>query len=194
MAWAKAGSVTLEANDDVISLSGFTPSVFSTYLLHAVEGSGTLEPRIRLNNDTSGHSNRMARDGDADTTAPSRGDWVTSITDATDDNFNVGYLCNIGGKEKLGITRVTANNGTGYTTSPRRREVYSKYTDGGTNAQITRFDNIDTTSSSTKASGTNLTLLGSDGVESTKVQDGAVFYETDTNKSYVLYNSTWSEL
>ena len=26
------------------------------------------------------------------------------------------------------------------------------------------------------------------------LQDGAVFYETDTNKSYVLYNNTWSEL
>ena len=26
------------------------------------------------------------------------------------------------------------------------------------------------------------------------VQDGSIFYETDTNKSYVLYNNTWSEL
>ena len=26
------------------------------------------------------------------------------------------------------------------------------------------------------------------------VVDGSIFYETDTNKSYVLYNSTWSEL
>ena len=162
MAWGKAGSVTLDVNDDVISLTGFTPSKFSTYLLHAVEGSGTLEPRFRLNNDTSGHSNRMARDGDADTTAPSRGDWVTSITDASDDNFNVGYLCNIDGKEKLGITRCTVNNGTGYTTNPRRREVYSKYTDSGSNGQITRFDNIDTDTSALKGVGSNLTLLGSD--------------------------------
>jgi len=30
--------------------------------------------------------------------------------------------------------------------------------------------------------------------ESLKVQDGAVYYETDTNKSYVLSSSVWSEL
>ncbi|MDC3257203.1 hypothetical protein OAU44_00345 [bacterium] len=188
MAWAKAGSVTLEANDDVISLTGFTPSKFSTYLLHAVEGSGTLEPRFRLNNDTSGHSNRMARDGDADTTAPSRGDWVTSITDASDDNFNVGYLCNIDGKEKLGITRCTVNNGTGYTTNPRRREVYSKYTDSGSNAQITRFDNIDTDTSALKGIGSNLTLLGSGMTPSvgkpTNVQDNSILVEKNTARRY----------
>lgn len=190
MAWGKAGSVTLDANDDVISLTGFTPSKFSTYLLHAVEGSGTLEPRFRLNNDTSGHSNRMARDGDADTTAPSRGDWVTSITDASDDNFNVGYLCNIDGKEKLGITRCTVNNGTSYTTNPRRREVYSKYTDSGSNAQITRFDNIDTDTSALKGIGSNLTLLGSDMTPAsaipfpTNVQVGSRAEITDSRKMF----------
>ena len=42
--------------------------------------------------------------------------------------------------------------------------------------------------------GTNLSALGSDGVESMTVQDGAVFYETDTNKAYVLYDGSWSEL
>ena len=26
------------------------------------------------------------------------------------------------------------------------------------------------------------------------IQDGAVFYETDNNKSYVLYDGSWSEL
>ena len=33
-----------------------------------------------------------------------------------------------------------------------------------------------------------------DGESPVNVQDGAVYYETDTNKSYVLYDSTWSEL
>jgi|LWDU01.1.fsa_nt_gi hypothetical protein len=34
------------------------------------------------------------------------------------------------------------------------------------------------------------------GVELTniKVQDGSIFYETDTNKEYVLYNNTWTEV
>jgi len=42
--------------------------------------------------------------------------------------------------------------------------------------------------------GDNISALGSDGVESLNVQDGAVYYETDTNKSYVLYNNSWTEL
>jgi hypothetical protein len=31
-------------------------------------------------------------------------------------------------------------------------------------------------------------------VESLNVQEGAVYYETDTNKEYVLYNNTWTEV
>jgi hypothetical protein len=27
-----------------------------------------------------------------------------------------------------------------------------------------------------------------------KVVDGSIFYETDNNKSYVLYNGSWSEV
>jgi len=42
--------------------------------------------------------------------------------------------------------------------------------------------------------GTNTSVLGSDGTESTKLQDGAIYYETDTNKEYLLYNNTWTEL
>lgn len=41
-------------------------------------------------------------------------------------------------------------------------------------------------------------MLGSDVTPATaeviKVQDGAIFYETDTNKEYILYNSAWTEL
>ena len=29
---------------------------------------------------------------------------------------------------------------------------------------------------------------------SLNIVDGSIFYETDTNKSYVLYSDTWSEI
>ena len=41
-------------------------------------------------------------------------------------------------------------------------------------------------------------MLGSDvtpaSAEAIKIQDGSIFYETDTNKEYVLNNNTWTEL
>jgi len=27
-----------------------------------------------------------------------------------------------------------------------------------------------------------------------RIQDGAIYYETDTNKEYILSNNTWTEL
>jgi|LWDU01.1.fsa_nt_gi hypothetical protein len=33
-----------------------------------------------------------------------------------------------------------------------------------------------------------------DGESTVDVQDGSIFYETDTNKEYVLYNNTWTEV
>jgi hypothetical protein len=61
---------------------------------------------------------------------------------------------------------------------------------------VTRIDLYNDGSGGTGdyAVGSNVSALGSNGVESMKVQDGAVFYETDTNKSYVLYDGSWSEL
>ena len=49
-------------------------------------------------------------------------------------------------------------------------------------------------SSNTYTSDSNLSVIGSDGATSTKLQDGAIYYETDTNKEYVLYNNTWTEV
>jgi ribosomal protein L27 len=39
----------------------------------------------------------------------------------------------------------------------------------------------------------NFTVLGSDEVLYV-VQDGAIFYEKDTNKEYIISNNTWTEL
>ena len=80
--------------------------------------------------------------------------------------------------------------GAGAGSSPNRSQFAGKFVQ---NAQFTQITNTNDQSGDFDTS-SNLTILGSDGVESMKVQDGAVFYETDTNKSYVLYNDIWSEL
>ena len=66
-----------------------------------------------------------------------------------------------------------------------------KYT--GT-AEVSAIKFYENTQAGGYNTGTNITTLGSDGVESLGVQDGAVYYETDTTKEYVLYNNAWTEV
>ena len=61
-------------------------------------------------------------------------------------------------------------------------------------ADITRTDLNSSYTTTAYAENSNYSLIGSDGTEELKVQDGAIFYETDTNKEYLLYNNTWTEV
>jgi hypothetical protein len=49
----------------------------------------------------------------------------------------------------------------------------------------------------TTSSGGGYSWVGAEikaGFDSIDVPDGSIFYATDTNKSYVLYNGSWNEL
>jgi hypothetical protein len=163
MAWDKVDTNTLTIANDIISLTGFTPVKFNQLLMQCFpDGVGIIEPRFTLSNGAgTGHASRMSRDGLADTTATSRQDWVTSITQAADTNFNVGYMCNIGGEEKLSYIFAVVNNGAGAGVAPRRREIASKYV-VGVNPQITDIENYDSDVTQLKGIGSNFTLLGTD--------------------------------
>jgi len=65
--------------------------------------------------------------------------------------------------------------------------------DGADSGQFTQVDiiNDDVGSWDTDS---NLSAIGSDGTEELNVQDGAIYYDTDLNKEYVLYNNTWTEV
>jgi hypothetical protein len=60
----------------------------------------------------------------------------------------------------------------------------------------TRVTRVDFTNGSSGSYDTNsnITVIGSDGTASMIIQDGAIYYDTDLNKEYVLYNDTWTEL
>ena len=186
MVWGKAGYKTLTVANATISLTGLPTSNFNQFLQHSIpNGSEGTEPRIKINNDSAGHANRMQRDGGNDSVANSRGDWVTSITDAPDDNFIVTYMSNFDGKEKIGMSFTVQNSGG--TATPRRRVVTSTYTDGGTNAKVTQVDATDTATDK-KGIGANFSALGDDVTPQagrpTNVQVGSRFEETDTRKMY----------
>ena len=163
MAWTKVDTNTLTVADDIILLTGFTPVKFNQILMSCFprNATDTLEPRFKVNNDSAGHASRMSKNGAADTTATLRGDWVTSVTDAADVNFNVGFMCDIASQEKLSYIFVVASNGDTAGTAPQRREVASKYTYTG-NAQVSTISNMEQTVTDLKGVGSNFTLLGTD--------------------------------
>ena len=163
MAWQKVDTNTLTVADDIILLNAFTPLNFNQIIMSCFPNTtDSLEPRYKLNADSTGHASRMSKNGAADTTAVSRGDWVTSVTDAVDNNFNVGYWYNQSGKEQVSYVYVVTNNGNGAANVPQRREVASKYTDGGSNAQVTQISNMEQNTADLKGVDSSFTVFGTD--------------------------------
>ena len=192
MAWAKNGTPdTLGSAGDVLEITDLTANTLNMFMYHKI-ASGSLNDQIRYNNDSgSNYSARRSTDGGGDTTDTSLTfhDWDNGAT--AYDRFSICYEINISTEEKLAITNSTAQNTAGAANAPYRVEQVTKW--ANTSAQITDIacDNRGTGSMDTSS---NLSALGSDGVESLTVQDGAVYYDTDLNKSYVLYNNAWTEL
>jgi hypothetical protein len=100
-------------------------------------------------------------------------------------------MVSISGEEKLGIVS-TCGGATGAGSTIHRTEIVYKFVPSSLSANVTQVA-ITEKGSGNHAIDSNLSALGSDGVIYV-VQDGAVYYETDTNKSYVLYNGSWTEL
>ena len=196
MAWAKSGYTTLGSAALPLTLTGITISKFNTVLIHTLDGGSTSAPRISITDNGAGtkHAGRTSKNGGSDATQTSREDWVSNATENASNQFQVGYICNISGEETLGMSFCCDESAAGAGTAPERRENVGKHSD---TTQFTRIDIISSTSNNF-ASSSNISVLGSDitpaaGTSAT-ISDGAIFHETDTNKAYVLYNGSWTEL
>tara|TARA_R110000851_G_scaffold234964_1_gene387508 strand:- start:22 stop:606 length:585 start_codon:yes stop_codon:yes gene_type:complete len=194
MAWYKAGSETL-ATSTVNGIT-ITPTVVSKsnqYLIDSMVDSNTKPPTLKFSGTSTSIAYRKSDNGNnggADTY--STGEPDVRLADGTGNmqGFNVGYVCNISGEEKLGINFYVNAGAVGNTATNRSERVFKD----ATTAQFTSALFRMTGGASNVVADSNFTVLGSDGVEELNVQDGAIFYETDTNKSYVLSNNTWTEL
>jgi hypothetical protein len=193
MAWAKNGTPdTLGGTADTMTISDLTASKFNIFMTHVLATAAAV-PAIRLGStsiDTgTNYARRVSLNGGTDATSTSVTEIHTTAYSA--DSFVVGYIINIAAEEKLVIAFKTSQGATGAATASNRMEVTGKW-DNTSN----QFDNIQmyNDSAGDYLASSNLSALGSEGVESMTVQDGAVYYETDTNKSYVLYNNTWTEV
>lgn len=193
MAWGKAGSTTLSSSADDCDVIGMTKSNFNQAMFHKILTGSNASITGTLNNNTSSvYSRRGSDNGGGDFTS-SGANWNLQRLD-TSDEFDVIYLADISGEETLGIMWNISRSTAGAGTAPERKEQVLKF---ASTTDVTRFD-INNNTSGSYDTDTNLTVLGSDltpaSAESVTVQDGAIFEETDTNKEYVLYDSTWTEL
>ena len=191
MAWNKLGTTTLGSAGDTITVSGMTTSKFKILLAHTLDTGGAIYQGLQFNSDTTNdYAVRKSYNGGADATFGTVGQMQFMGNAFASDIFGLGYLVDINGEEKLFIGFSVAENAAGAATAPTREEQADKYIEG---ADITAA-NLNNTSAGDYATNSNLSVIGSDGTEELNVQDGAIYYDTDLNKEYVLYNNTWTEV
>ena len=195
MAWAKNGTpVTLGSAAGVMTISDMTANVFNMIMYHTILASGNGTDGLTFDNNTNTDYSRRMEIGNTDYLEQD-GQNIDVDAASASDNFGIIYTANISGEEKLIINPSTYQNIAGAGNAPGLVRSVGKCDTTTNSGQFTRVDitNVHGTPTDYNAD-SNVSVIGSDGVEELNVQDGAVYYETDTNKSYVLYNGSWTEL
>jgi len=183
MAWGKAGSTTLSATGDTLTTTGMTASETNQFLFHTL-ASGNADTRYKYNG-TDQMALRYNQNGGSDATStsdtPPQQIWV-----AYGDHFNVNYMANVSGEEKLVITFDITASATGAGTAPQRMESVHKSVQSD---QITEI-NISNGAAGDYLTDSNLSVLGSDITPAaaitfpTNVQAGSRAEITDSRKMY----------
>ena len=192
MAWGKAGSTTLEADDYKIDTT-VSDSKFGMFLTHSLQ-DGTVDAKIQFGTDGTPSSS-----SEYYYSFHQRFNWGTEgvVASSTNidvgvggysaDSFHVGFFSNISGEQKL-IWESMANLGTAITFA---EQVGGKYNDGGTNLPLNVYRFNEGGTATDIATGSNSIVLGSDLIPTvgkpTNVELSSRFEETDTRK---MYNST----
>lgn len=189
MVWYKLGTTTLSSTGSPVTVSGYTASTFSQELHHGIE-SGSYGSSLRFNNDSgSNYANRRSTNG-ANENAGTNRTFIENVYG--DDTLMVSHIVDVASEEKLVINFGAFAGADGAGNTPNRLELVGKYVPSPT-ARITQVNRFDSEGGA-HGIDTNLTIIGSDGTEELNVQDGAIYYDTDLNKEYVLYNNTWTEI
>ena len=195
MAWGKLFTkTTTDLTSTNITSTVFTPSVFNTSLHHLLiipagnNVSGSISVGKTTIDNSPTYSQRYMFNGGTNSSDVDQ--YQMKLGYDGNEQFMVVYSCNIATSEKLFIGRVVER-----VASPKRKETVGKWVN--TSSQFGIYEQANT-GNRYFANGSNLTILGSDAGEGAtsngKIQDGAVFYEKDTNKEYVLNSGVWTKL
>ena len=193
MVWAKNGTPdTLTTSGDILSISDLTANIFNEFMSHVIQ-DGAVDTALRLAGvSATDYASRFSSAGGSDSTETNHTDIRMENTSGKD-IFQVIRAVNIDSEEKLVIIHTVDAGNSGVTNAPDRTEIVGKMDTTTTSGQFTQVDVINTDSGD-MAADSNLSALGSEGTEELNVQDGAIYYDTDLNKEYVLYNNTWTEI
>ena len=202
MTWTEASSkdvaTKISGGNSFFNSDVFTPSPFMQTIDHIMDSAAAnTVGGFRLGKTTvdtsTKYSYRSAQNNDADLTDRNDKDRIQAGLDGGD-QLAVSYFCNIAGEEKLAITTITSRSGAAVSYPPQAMKCVGKYMGN----QSSQFDIYQKTAIGYAGGnrdidvGSNLTVFKD--VTAEGLTDGTVFYEKDTNKSYILYNSIWSEL
>ena len=190
MAWRKAGTKTLSGAQSNNVITGLTANMFNQFFGHAISGVGVNQVEMQFGNGSidgaTNYAFSKSNDGGTPVDSASTSVFKLHNSSSQQDKFFVGYIVNIASEEKIGIGYIIEANTAG--NPPNRAESVGKWAN-----KLVQFDQIEHQSSNLQ-SGTNLTVIGSDGTASLNVQDGAVYYDKTLNKEYVLNSNVWTEL
>ena len=199
MVWAKIGSSNYSGSGTSTSVSISTPSKFNMLMYHKTVNANDSSLILRVGNAGSldplgSYAKRFSFNGVADVyNQVNWGHMIAHEYSLKGDSFLVCYFTNISGEEKLAIGFGTEANLAGAGYAPDRSENVGKYATSTGTMNIIGEEVTYSTNASKVTTDTNLTVLGSD-VDTYVVQDGAVYYETDTNKEFLLSNNTWKKV
>ena len=199
MAWARNGTPnTLSATADDIDITDLTAKKFNVFLAHTFRTSGSSANLLHNytfdDNGNTDYAYRRQSLGAADTTATS---VAAHMPGQQNELFEVGYVVNIDGEEKLGIMQGTGLSTAGSGTAPEDRVETVFKCDTSTNTgQFTRVDLRNSLAGSDFDTGSNFSVLTGDETETATLQNGTIFEETDTNKAYIwnATTKTWTQL
>ena len=197
MAWAKNGTPdTLTSSGTTIEITDLTAKKFNVFLCHELQTGGTINPRRRYNGSSSTvYANRRSKNGTADVTDTSDTGVRLLAGTIQQDHLDVSYVCSISGEEKLGIIFAMRAGSSGAANAPDRVEWATKFVPSP-DADITQVSTIEDGGTGSFDTDSNLSALAGDVTETATLQDGTIFEETDTNKSYIWNSSTttWTQL
>ena len=144
--WVELGRTTLGSAGDTIDVSSL-PDKRYYMLLRNNFNSGAIRSGIRFGNSTidtgNNYAHRRSMDGASDQTNVSHNRIVDDI-DVVNQDFNVEYIANLSGKEKLFQRHVVNQNTAGAGTSPKRGEQVGKWTNTSNPIDIIQSINTET--------------------------------------------------
>jgi hypothetical protein len=161
MAWSKNGTPdTLSSAGDTMTISDLTAKKFIVILNHALYSVSTINSAYRFdNNSNTDYARRYSTNGGTDGTGINETNIIES--QYASDFFDVAYVANIDGEEKLCIFHNCEATAVGASSAPRRREVVGKVDTTTNSGQFTRVDSINTAAGDYDTD-SNLSAIGTD--------------------------------